>query len=208
MAIDTSWVEESILKRKLTAAERSALNCLTVSNFAAGEKIITEGQAGGTLEILRSGKAKVEDNNRYEGRVVLAELEPGTIFGELSFLNNKRKTADVSALENCVVYSLKQTDFTELMKNHHELAYSILTAIMERQTSVIMSQRVTLAPLLRGLKEKADKLPLFIKVAPFVFIILYILAFFFIPSKSVYKDSPTQGSAPAVTSEAPLKKSK
>ena len=183
MAIDTSWLAETILKRELTAAEKSALECLSVNNFAAGEKIITEGQAGGTLEIMRSGKAKVEDNNRYEGRVILAEIEAGTLFGELSFLNSKRRTADVTALENCVIYRLKQDDFTELMKNHHELAYSILTAIMERQTSVIMSQRVTLAPLLRTLKDKAQKLPLFIKVAPVIFIILYIMAFFFISWK-------------------------
>ncbi|ATX82416.1 cAMP-binding domain of CRP or a regulatory subunit of cAMP-dependent protein kinases [Mariprofundus ferrinatatus] len=183
MAIDISWLEKNILKREVTAAERSALDCITVSNFSAGEKIITEGQAGGTLEIMRSGKAKVEDNNRYEGRVILAEIESGTIFGELSFLNSKRKSADVTALEDCVVYDLKQEDFTELMKNHHELAYTILTAIMDRQTSIIMSQRVTLAPLLRNLKEKAKKLPLFIKVAPVVFIILYILAFFYISYK-------------------------
>lgn len=183
MAIDISWLEETILKRALSPSERDALNCLSVSNIAAGEKIITEGQGGGTLEIMRSGKAKVEDNNRYEGRVILAEIEAGTIFGELSFLNNKRRTADVTALENCVIYTLKQADFTELMKNHHELAYTILTTIMDRQTSVIMSQRVTLAPLLRNLKEKAQKLPLFIKVAPVVFIIMYILAFFYISWK-------------------------
>lgn len=183
MAVDISWLEKSILKRELTASERSALNCLTVSNVTSGKKIITEGQAGGTLEIMRSGKAKVEDNNRYEGRVILAEIEAGTIFGELSFLNNKRRSADVTALENCVIYTLAHDDFTELMKNHHELAYTILTAIMDRQTSVIMSQRVTLAPLLRSLKDKAQKLPLFIKVAPLVFIVLYILAFFFISWK-------------------------
>jgi len=183
MAIDVSWLEKSILKRELTTSERNALNCLTITNVPANEKIITEGQAGGTLEIMRSGKAKVEDNNRYEGRVILAEIEAGTIFGELSFLNNKRRTADVTALEACVIYTLAQDDFTELMKNHHELAYSILTAIMDRQTSVIMSQRVTLAPLLRNLKEKAQKLPLFVKVAPLVFIVLYILAFMYISWK-------------------------
>lgn len=183
MSIDFTWLEENIVKRTLSSSERAALQCLEEKKFASGEKIIAEGQTGGTLEILRSGRAKVEDNNRYEGRITLAEINAGTLFGELSFLNNKRRTADVSALEDCVVYTLNKANFTSMMQNHNELAYTILTAIMERQTSVIMSQRVTLAPLLRTLKDKAQKLPLFIKVAPVIFIILYIAAFSYISWK-------------------------
>lgn len=183
MEINTSWLGESILKRELTPSEKDALSCMTVSSFSAGEKIISKGQSGGTLEIMYSGKAKVEDNNRYEGRVTLAEIEGGTIFGELSFLSNRHRTADVTALEDCVVYTLKQDDFTELLKTHHDLTCAILTAIMERQSSVIVSQSITLGPMLRNLKEKTKKLPMFIKVAPIVFIIAYIVAFLYISWK-------------------------
>jgi len=203
MAIDIAWLEKNIINRPLSASERQALSCIQETAVATGQKIITEGQPGGTLEIMYSGRAKVEDNNRYEGRITLAEIEPGTLFGELTFLNKKRRTADVTALEPCEVYSLTQDAFTGLMQNQHELAYAILAAIMERQTNVIMSQRVTLAPLLRTLKEKAHKLPLFIKIAPVIFIILYIVAFFLIPSKSSYNTGTsqpaTQSSAPATT---------
>ncbi len=183
MAIDFAWMEEKIINRALSENERQALSCIKTTAVATGAKIITEGQPGGTLEIMYSGRAKVEDNNRYEGRVTLAEIEPGTLFGELTFLNKKRRTADVTALEACVVYSLTQDDFTSLMQNQHELAYAILAAIMERQSSVIMSQRVTLAPLLRNLKDKAKKLPLFVKLAPLIFILLYISGFLYISWK-------------------------
>ncbi|GAV19275.1 DNA-binding transcriptional dual regulator Crp [Mariprofundus micogutta] len=207
MSIDTAWLEKNILNRALSANEKQALSCVNTTTVAKGEKIITEGQPGGTLEIMYSGRAKVEDNNRYEGRITLAEIEAGTLFGELTFLNKKRRTADVTALEDCVVYTLTQDDFTSLMQNQHELAYAILAAIMERQTSVIMSQRVTLAPLLRTLKDKAKKLPLFIKLAPVIFILLYISGFLYISwkdfdygadveqQKSIYQ-SPTSANKP------------
>ena len=124
MSVDMAWLEENIIKRTLSDSERQAFACIQEKIFASGEKIITEGQQGGTLGIMRSGRAKVEDNNRYEGRVTLVEIEPETLFGELAFLSDRRRTADVTALEDCVVYTLSKDDFTQIMKNHHELAYT------------------------------------------------------------------------------------
>ncbi len=173
MSVDMAWLEENIFKKELPDSKRQALACLKEVTFASGEKIIEEGQAGGTLEIMRSGRAKVEDNNRYEGRVTLTEIEPGTVFGELAFLSNRSRTADVTAMEECVVYSLSQDDFTQLMKHHHELAYAILITILERQTSVIMSQRITIAPILRRLNDKTNKLPLIVKLVPIIFTLIY-----------------------------------
>ena len=120
MAIDIAWLEKNIINRPLSENEKRALSCINEANIAAGAKIITEGQPGGTLEIMYSGRAKVEDNNRYEGRITLAEIEPGTLFGELTFLNRKRRTADVTAMEPCVIYSLTQDAFTGLMQSQHE----------------------------------------------------------------------------------------
>jgi CRP-like cAMP-binding protein len=125
----------------------------------------------------------VEDNNRYEGRISLAKLEEGALFGELTFLNNRTATADVTALEDCVVYKLSQHDFSGFFHNQQQLAYQIFTIILEHQSSVIMSQRVTIAPMLRKLKNRAQKLPMFIKIAPVVFLIIYIVAFLLIPEK-------------------------
>lgn len=183
MAVDIDWLEKNLIKRDLSDDERTALECIEEVTVAAGEKILAEGEEGGTLSIMRAGKAKVEDNNRYEGRVTLVEIEEGTVFGELAFLNNRRRTADVTALEDCRVYKLSQDNFAELMRNQQPLAYEILTAIMERQGNLIMSQRVTLAPYLRQLREKAQGIPLFIKVVPLVFIALYTLGFFYISWK-------------------------
>ena len=180
MSVDMAWLEENIIKRTLSDSDRLALACIQERTFASGEKIIVEGQQGGTLGFMRSGRAMVEDNNRYEGRVTLVEIEPGTLFGELAFLSDRRRTADVTALEDCVVYTLTKDAFTLLMKDHHELAYSLFNAILERQTSVIMSQRITLAPFLRELNSKAKKLPLFVKLVPVIFILIYFTSLIFV----------------------------
>lgn len=172
MSVDMTWLEK-VFKRTLSDSDRQALACLNEITFASGEKIISEGEPGGTLEIMRSGRAKVEDNNRYEGRITLIEIEAGTVFGELAFLSNRCRTADVTAMEECVIYTLSQEDFTQMMKHHHELAYAILVAILERQTSIIMAQRITLAPALRRLNDRTNKLPLFVKLVPILFTLVY-----------------------------------
>jgi len=191
MTIDIiKWIEDKVINSPLSDAEGDALrSCLKERTVKSNEKIIAERQPGGTLEILFSGKAKIEDNNRYEGRVTLAEVESGALIGELTFLNGRTRTADVTAIEDCIVFSLSQSDFTELMKRHHELAYKILAVIMAHQTNVIMSQRVTLAPMLRQLKDKAASLPMWAKVAPALFVLLYIIGFTYIS----YKDFDYSG---------------
>jgi CRP-like cAMP-binding protein len=183
MEIEMAWLENKVLHRTLTPDERSSLACLQQLSFKTGERIISEGQPGGVLYILRSGKVNVEDNNRYEGRISLAELEEGALFGELTFLNNKAATADVTALEDCIVYKLSQNDFSGFFRNQQQLAYQIFTIILEHQSSVIMSQRVTIAPMLRKLKNRAQGLPMFVKIAPIIFLIIYIVAFLLIPGK-------------------------
>ncbi|MFQ5581299.1 MAG: cyclic nucleotide-binding domain-containing protein [Mariprofundaceae bacterium] len=183
MSIDMKWLEQQVLLRELASEERTALKCLQEEAFSAGQKIITEGQPGGMLYILRSGKASVEDSNRYEGRINIADVEEGALFGEMTFLNNQMATADVTASEDCVVYKLSHTDFSDLMREQQQLAYSIFTLILNHQSKVILSMKVRLMPMLRNLKKKAAKLPLAIKLLPVIFILLYILAFFYISWK-------------------------
>ncbi len=182
MSIDIAWLEKNILKRKLTPDERTALKCMKVSTFTTGQTIISQGQPGGTLYLLRSGKASVEDN-KDGNRMRLADVGEGDCFGALTFLNGEPTTAEVLAQQDCEVYSLAHDDFSDLMHSQQEIAYAIFTYMLEHQSRVINSMRDKLLPMLRKLKEKAESLPLFVKLFPVIFIILYILAFIYISWK-------------------------
>lgn len=182
MSIDFDWLEKNVVLRELSADERAALDCVKVSNFTTGQAIITQGQPGGTLYLLRSGKASVEDNQNGN-RMRLADVVEGDCFGALTFLNGKPTTAEVLAHQDCEVYSLDHDDFSNLMRDQQKIAYEIFTHILEHQSQVITNMRAELLPVLRRLKEKADSLPLFIKLLPILFIIAYIVAFFMISSK-------------------------
>ena len=175
MGIDVKWLSDVVLSRKLTASEEQALQKMTATTFKRGQSIISKGQDGGTLYILRSGIAQVEDIN--EGvRVRIAGLEEGTIFGEMSFLNNQKTTAEVTALKDCEVYTLSKATFTEYMAQEEELAFSIFNEILNEQVAIVQKMNAQLIPIWRNIKKKAQQLPLFVKLVPVILIITYITA--------------------------------
>jgi CRP-like cAMP-binding protein len=175
MGVDLNWLEKEVLKQELTEEQRKALNFLTEETFKKGEVILKHGQEGGALYFIRSGKASVLDYNRYEGRVPIATLEEGDLIGEMSFFENRLVSAEVKAEEDCTLYKMKKADMARLMKEHQDLAFAIMQAILNHEGKIIISRGMSLAPLLRQIKEKAAGLPMAMKVIPAVFIIIYFL---------------------------------
>ncbi|PJA31769.1 MAG: hypothetical protein CO187_07600 [Zetaproteobacteria bacterium CG_4_9_14_3_um_filter_53_7] len=164
MAIDFTWLGNEVLDRALTKEECDLLaTVMTEAAYGSGETIIATGQPGGVLHIMRSGTANVDLLKEGEARVTVAQIKADNLFGELTFLNNKPATADVVATEDCVVYKLPREQLASVTKQGQpQLAYLFFSAIMERQTGVILEQRVTLAPELRNLKNKG--MPMSVKV--------------------------------------------
>ena len=73
--------------------------------FQPNEMIVKEGaQDDAAMYILISGRAAVTTGE--QGEVVLDEVQMGEFFGELSFLTESPRTANVQALEPCIVWRL------------------------------------------------------------------------------------------------------
>ncbi|MDX8395078.1 MAG: cyclic nucleotide-binding domain-containing protein [Mariprofundaceae bacterium] len=178
MSIDLEWLGKEILGYEISEAEGAALSCITVESFKEWDTIIKQGQQGGSLFFLRSGVANIEDNTDGE-RVRIAGVEAGSLFGEMTFLNNHNTTAEIMAGGNCEVYKLTRDDFSKLMSDHQELAYAILSKVLTHQTGIIQRMNGELLPILRNLKKKAESLPLVVKLFPVVFITIYVSFFLY-----------------------------
>ncbi len=179
MAVDVTWLENEILGRQLSEKEHNLLASMFHEiTCISGETIVSKGQDGGLLHILRSGHANVEVSNSGEDKETVAEIEAGNLFGELTFLNGKSATADVVATQDCVVYTLSRDELTSVIdKGEPQLAYLLFSTIMEHQSGVILKQRVTLAPELR--KKNNQVMPMYAKIilATVVAGLVYIIFF-------------------------------
>lgn len=102
--------------------------CGTILEYKKGDAICIEKEPGETAYMLLSGMAKVSVNGRE-----MAELRAGTLFGEMSLLENLPRSATVMAYSNEVsVLEIGKDDFIDLMKTDNDIAYNLLRMLYTR----------------------------------------------------------------------------
>jgi CRP-like cAMP-binding protein len=84
------------------------------------------------LIFIREGKFRVTLVGEDGKEVVLAHLEQGGFFGEISLLTGKERTANVISMSECVLYILRQADFERHVQEHSGLALALLKALAIR----------------------------------------------------------------------------
>lgn len=121
MLFDAFTVEENTLFEKICK----------VRKYQSGQEIVSEGDEGGSLLLIRKGRAEVRktlDSSNYK---CLKELDPGDFFGEMSFLNQISRSASVIALEDCEILEVMKTDFDVLAQSNLDIGLKIYRSIAQ-----------------------------------------------------------------------------
>jgi cAMP-dependent protein kinase regulator len=112
----------------------------------AGAAIVEEGGAVPGLFLVVSGAVRV---TRREGgeTLVVAQLGPGDLFGEISLLMQKPATATVTAVENTALLMLSREDFNDVTRDFPELlkgAYDIAMSREAQNNSIMAAPAIDL----------------------------------------------------------------
>ena len=101
--------------------------------YAAGESIVRQGNAGSSMYVVLSGRARVllEPSGQE-----VAIIEPGGIFGEMSMLTGDPRTATVRAIEDVRVLEVTAERFREVAIER--------PGLVEHVSSVVAARRVGL----------------------------------------------------------------
>lgn len=91
-----------------------AVHSMEQVTFAAGEPILKEGAIGNDAFIILQGTVQVYTRNLIGRLVLLAELEAGTIIGEIALLHTERRTASVRALTDVSALRIERSVFNAL----------------------------------------------------------------------------------------------
>lgn len=109
--------------------ELAALLQLTdMRKCAAGERIVSVGEQGHCLYVLLSGRAKVTVEADGE-EILLAHIEGGDFFGEVSLVDDGPRSADVTAVEPCLLLRITRMTIGVLGGLQPSAAIQILGAI-------------------------------------------------------------------------------
>ncbi|MGE5125920.1 MAG: DUF1003 domain-containing protein, partial [Betaproteobacteria bacterium] len=101
-----------------------------------------------SMHVVLSGRVEVfllDDDRR---RLVLNELGPGEIFGELSLFDGDPRSASVRAVEPTRTFLIDRADLERLFARKPRAALDILTVMSRRlrRTDLLLSQRVARNP--------------------------------------------------------------
>lgn len=137
-------VRTSAILRAVMPEERPALmDRFVTRTFEPDEVLIEQGETAAGLHLIASGEVTVL---REEGdeTLVLAELGPGDIVGEVSLVLRKPSTATVTAKHATLCLHLPREDFLELIREHPAILAELYDLAIRRdeETSTIVAQEV------------------------------------------------------------------
>lgn len=108
-------LDELRIFQDLTEDDRSEIMALARAvEVRKGEQIITQGHHKQNLWFILEGRCQITRRTESGCQLNLAELEPFTHFGEMSFFHPAPHSADVVALTDMKLLKLAREDFDKL----------------------------------------------------------------------------------------------
>jgi len=103
------------------AERRQILDHLSLEEVPAGTRVIQEGAPGDCMYIIKSGEVEVSTSDPQGRKLVLATLEEGDYFGEISLITSHARTASVTTLRAAELIRLAKEDFDRFISRHPEM---------------------------------------------------------------------------------------
>ncbi|MBI5902849.1 MAG: cyclic nucleotide-binding domain-containing protein, partial [Deltaproteobacteria bacterium] len=114
-------VDPKLLRDILFFSDLSDVELDTVSrivnkkNFKLGDTVFKESEDGASLYIIRKGEVKACKTSPDGELFTLTIMKDGEIFGEMSFLDGRPRSATIVAVSDLETYIMEKSDFETLV---------------------------------------------------------------------------------------------
>ncbi len=130
---------------------------VTEHEYRENQLVIRKGDEGDSLFIIAKGTVRVHDEEQ-----VVARLNAGNFFGEISFLDAAPRSMSISADTPAVLYRVTRDNFYSVFKNQPEVTQVIVSTLTQRlrnqNENVIRDLRMREAELSRLVTERTQEL--------------------------------------------------
>jgi CRP/FNR family cyclic AMP-dependent transcriptional regulator len=100
--------------------------------FAKGAMIVSEGDAGDALYVVRSGEVKVVLTGEDGREVILNVLNVGDHFGELALIDGRPRSAHVVSTQASSLLVLRRADFRRQVEQSPQVAWGLMVELSRR----------------------------------------------------------------------------
>ncbi|MDQ6801739.1 MAG: mechanosensitive ion channel family protein [Acidobacteriota bacterium] len=102
--------------------------------YSRGEAILRHGTTGDSMFVVNTGSVTVRvPDDSLTGWHQVAELGPGTVFGEMALLTGEMRTADVVAMTDVIALEIGKDSLAPVLEVQPDLAGAISHQIMLRR---------------------------------------------------------------------------
>jgi uncharacterized membrane protein len=139
---------------------------IDMTTVGAGEVIFNAGDLGDALYIVASGEVELFIKDNTGEKIVLTVAEKNDVFGELSMLDARPRSATACALEDSELLMLDHDDLLALFQKQPDAALNMLAAMggMLRKVDRLLQTRVA-----RNVNEEMEeRLPTLQRIADWI----------------------------------------
>jgi len=105
-------------------------------SFPAGSRLMRQGQASKSLHVILRGRVRVERAHQdLTDPLLLSELGPGEVVGEMGVLDGERRSATVTALEDTETLEVTRGAVAQLVLAYPKVAGALLRQMSKRLRS-------------------------------------------------------------------------
>ncbi|MBV8521839.1 MAG: Crp/Fnr family transcriptional regulator [Acetobacteraceae bacterium] len=123
----------SDLFRVLTDAERDAVIAQAVTRrIARNVPIVRKGDPGSSAIVIMSGRVRISMLSPEGREFTLGVLGPGEVIGEMSLIDGGPRSADVTAIEDCVLLAVPRNRFLALLHENPDLCLRVMQVLCQR----------------------------------------------------------------------------
>lgn len=124
-------LSKSKLAVELNDEERRVLaQAMSLRDLKQGEVLVHEGSADDHLYVVVGGVLGVVKDAGGEAEVTLNAIRPGSVVGELSFLDGATRYASLVALSDTQVLGLSRANLEGLLETRPKVVYHVMRAIV------------------------------------------------------------------------------
>mgnify|MGYP000052608316 CR=1 FL=1 len=128
-------------------------------NFRKHAIMMTEGDAGESMYVIKSGSVKVFVSDEEGRELVLYQQGPGAVIGDISLLDDEPRSASVSTLEASTALMIGKQAFLDCLRASPEMAINIIRSLTQRLRDATEGSRsLALDNVYRRLADKLQEL--------------------------------------------------
>jgi CRP/FNR family transcriptional regulator, cyclic AMP receptor protein len=101
-------------------------------SFGVGETVCRIGDPGGSMMAVLTGTVRISMPTVKGKEVILGDLHPGELFGEIAMLDGKPRSANATALTKCELLVLERRNVIPFLEKHPATCLQLMELLCAR----------------------------------------------------------------------------